>query len=140
MTKRCTVCGLIRAITFFGKRKQSGSYQYRSECNECRADKQKKRNQLMSLKQKSVIRDRFLTKTYGISLDIYNDMFTKQSGKCLGCEIHQSLLPKSLCVDHCHKSGKVRGLLCSNCNNAIGYVKENPNTLESLIKYLGVTN
>lgn len=47
---------------------------------------------------------------------------------------------KKICFDHCHKSGKFRGWICSNCNSALGYAKENIEILKSLILYLGKTN
>jgi hypothetical protein len=75
---------------------------------------------------------------FGISLEDYNRMFAEQKGLCLGCYTHQSALSKSLAVDHDHKTGKVRGLLCFRCNAALGCVKDNTQILERLIGYLNV--
>lgn len=50
------------------------------------------------------------------------------------CEICMKKL--QLAVDHCHKSGKVRGMLCSNCNNGLGRFKDNIKNLKNAIKYL----
>lgn len=57
---------------------------------------------------------------------------------CKRCKISKSLeeFHKKLSVDHCHKTGKVRGLLCSNCNTAIGLLKEDINVLKNAINYL----
>lgn len=63
-------------------------------------------------------------------------MFTSQEGKCLGCDKHQSEFTRNLVVDHCHKTSKVRGLLCWQCNSALGCIKDNAQTLSNLIKYL----
>lgn len=75
-------------------------------------------------------------KKYGVSQAEYDQMFENQEGKCLGCNRHQSKLTRNLCVDHCHTSGKIRGLLCYKCNSAIGYMEENIDTMHNLIKYL----
>jgi hypothetical protein len=64
--------------------------------------------------------DNSLRSRYGMTLDDYNDMFKEQKGSCAICKTHQVDLKGKLCVDHCHKSGKVRALLCYKCNNQVG--------------------
>jgi len=54
---------------------------------------------------------------YGITLDDYNEMLKKQSNKCKICKISPDNLKRKLCIDHCHETGKIRGLLCDKCNN-----------------------
>ena len=61
---------------------------------------------------------------YGITLDDYNKMFNEQEGKCAICQRHQNELKKILYVDHDHKTGEVRGLLCKNCNVALGFYEK----------------
>ncbi len=75
-------------------------------------------------------------KKYGISIEDYNETFTKQEGKCAICGTHQVELKKKLSIDHCHKTGKVRGLLCNNCNVGIGFLKEDIENLRCAILYL----
>jgi hypothetical protein len=76
-----------------------------------------------------------LLKTYNITLNDYNEMFKKQEGKCSICKKHQNELKKILYVDHDHKTGKVRGLLCKNCNVALGYYeKYDTNKFEAYLK------
>lgn len=77
-----------------------------------------------------------LKQTYGIDISIYNQMFKEQEGKCFGCKIHQNDLKSSLNVDHCHKTGKIRGLLCRKCNSVLGLANDNITILENLINYL----
>jgi hypothetical protein len=55
---------------------------------------------------------------------------------CKDCNIHQSDLNKALSVDHDHKTGKIRGLLCYNCNLALGHTMDNVEILKNLTKYL----
>ncbi len=46
------------------------------------------------------------------------------------------LKPQRCCVDHCHKTGKIRGLLCASCNGGLGLFKDNPQALANAILYL----
>lgn len=79
-------------------------------------------------KNKSVV----LKSLYGISLDEYNTMVKKQNHKCLICNIKA----KKLVIDHCHNTGKVRGLLCNACNMALGSFDDSVEKLNRAIKYL----
>jgi len=90
--------------------------------------------ELKDIKVQRTRKNRF--KNYQITEEEYNKLFENQSGKCLGCNIHQNDLSKKLCVDHCHETGKIRGLLCTPCNLAIGLVKDNVDVLKNLIIYL----
>jgi len=80
-------------------------------------------------------RDSSLQKTYGITLEDYNSMLTEQQGCCKVCGTHEGDLNQALAVDHCHKQGHVRALLCSNCNTALGLLKEDINIMRKLIEY-----
>jgi len=66
-----------------------------------------------------------LRRHYGITIEEYNHMFEKQKGCCAICGKHQleNTKGQALGVDHNHKTGQVRGLLCSPCNQAIGQLK-----------------
>ena len=65
-------------------------------------------------------------------------MFERQQGCCKVCGIHQTELKKPLFVDHCHITGKVRGLLYNKCNMALGFVNDDILILNSLIEYLKI--
>jgi 5-methylcytosine-specific restriction endonuclease McrA len=72
-----------------------------------------------------------LKKQYGITYEEYEDMLRQQEGKCVICgEV------RLLHVDHCHKTNRVRGLLCSSCNGGLGMFKDNKQTLAKAIEYL----
>lgn len=86
------------------------------------------------------IRNNKLKYRYGISLDDYNNMFTEQNGCCLICLKHQSVLNKALVVDHCHSTGKVRGLLCSTCNFALGFLEDDIPSINRALVYLKKNN
>jgi hypothetical protein len=84
--------------------------------------------------------DKDLQRKYGISLLDYSQMFMAQNGKCAICHNESGGTrngeQKALAVDHCHKTGKVRGLLCEACNQAIGKFREDKTILLSAIDYL----
>ncbi len=63
-------------------------------------------------------------------------MFEEQDGCCAICKRHQSEFTKSLFIDHCHKTNKVRGLLCHNCNIGLGSFKDNIELMKNGINYL----
>lgn len=80
-------------------------------------------------------RDKYLQKTYGISLNDYNKLLEKQGGKCKICGVVPNG-KNSLHVDHDHDNGFIRGILCFNCNDGIGKFKNNKDLLQSAINYL----
>lgn len=80
-----------------------------------------------------------LHERYGITLEQYGLMLEAQGG---GCKICGSSSPKrkgskNLVVDHCHISGRVRGLLCYRCNVGLGNFEDNPELLSKALQYLG---
>lgn len=81
-----------------------------------------------------------LKKLYGISKRGYAELFAAQDGRCAICEKQETTVIRGktlkLAVDHCHKGGKIRGLLCKDCNQAIGLMKDDPKRLRRAIAYL----
>lgn len=77
-----------------------------------------------------------LMKLYGITLEQYDEMLTKQKRCCAICGVKQPELGQSLHVDHCHTTKKVRGLLCHKCNRGVGLFKDSHKTLSRAAKYL----
>ena len=75
-------------------------------------------------------------KRFNITLEKYNEMFDNQKGCCAICGKHQSEFKKALCVEHCHTTGKVRGLTCHQCNTIIGMCYEDISILQNTINYL----
>lgn len=135
--KRCNTCGVAKKSTAFTKQKQrSGNFALMFECKECACIKQTKRHQKQTPEQKLRKKETFILRTYGITMREYNSLFEKQEGKCASCKIHQSELLKALVIDHCHKTMKVRGLLCAGCNLALGNVKESYDSLIALAAYV----
>lgn len=79
-----------------------------------------------------------LKKVFGITIEDYNNMFEAQSGVCAICGKPGN--PRKnhgrLFVDHNHKNGTVRGLLCHHCNTALGMANDDVDTLHAMIAYL----
>ncbi len=85
-------------------------------------------------------KDADLRRNYGVTLEWYRAKFDEQGGVCAICAQEETAVIRgkriSLAVDHCHDTGKVRGLLCRACNNAIGAMKHDPNLLKAAVAYL----
>lgn len=115
-----------------------------NKCKSCYSIKRKARYQRKDVKDKE--RQHFLRsyfkRAYGITYEQYQDLLIKQNGCCAICKKKESRInPKSkdvqqLSVDHCHKTGKIRGLLCSRCNLLLGRIDDDILLLEAFIDYL----
>lgn len=85
----------------------------------------------------------YLTRAYNITLDDYRGLLVTQGHKCAICGGEGFIMNKDrhklkLVVDHCHDTGRVRGLLCHNCNRALGLLKDSIATMNRAIDYLNV--
>ena len=162
-TKICTKCSEEKMLSEFNKHKnkKDGLSLY---CKKCRkqyrsANREKiaeKNAQYYSANREKVAQYRFANREkilekraqyrfanrekikntqlkyeYGITLEQYNKMAQEQNNVCLICKQE-----KKLVVDHCHDTGTVRGLLCSECNISIGLLKETPQYFVNAIQYL----
>ena len=81
-----------------------------------------------------------LLKHYNMTIEQYDSILKEQNNCCKICSTHESEFDKRLHVDHCHTTGKIRGLLCMACNILLGKAKDNINTLNNAIDYLNNNN
>ena len=81
------------------------------------------------------LRDAELKRNFGFGVETFREMEANQDGRCFICGERPE---KSLLVDHCHESGKVRGLLCRKCNSGIGMLKDSPKLLRIALEYLSL--
>jgi hypothetical protein len=88
--------------------------------------------------RKRAMRDLYYRRTFGISADDVDAMLEAQGGGCAICGERPARLA-SLHVDHCHVTGRIRGLLCLNCNQGIGKLGEDPERLRRAAEYLAGT-
>ncbi len=80
-------------------------------------------------------KDQQLRVKFGITIERYEEMSLEQEHKCAICG-QPSKAPRALAVDHCHNTGKVRGLLCGNCNLGMGKLNDSKELLMKAIMYL----
>lgn len=72
-------------------------------------------------------------KKYGITSEQYRDLLAQCGGKCMICRRQPD---KTIDIDHCHKTGRVRGLLCNGCNTGLAKFRDDATVLEAAIEYL----
>lgn len=98
----------------------------------------RKKNFEYRSKNRHLERNRRLINSYGISLQDFEKMRDLQEGKCAICsEVPpEPFGKKALCVDHNHKTGRVRKLLCNQCNRALGFLRDNIELVRSMESYL----
>lgn len=120
-SQTCKGCGEVKDLSAFNFRKDRGIY--RPVCNKCRAD--------------TVAAQR-----YNVTVGDIESLREKQANRCAICGIHAddvkhaSFTYNPLVIDHCHSSGKVRGLLCPPCNILLGHAKDSPKILLEAVQYL----
>lgn len=136
--KNCAQCKKTRLIKFFYKAKDTRTGFTRC-CKECDLKRLKESHKANPSNQR--IRD--YKKRFGdtFTLPMFKQMEKEQNNLCAICfreerAHHQSGTLKKLAVDHDHMTGKIRGLLCSACNTAIGKLRDNVEVLKSAINYL----
>ena len=105
-------------------------------------EKMRLRQQKLRDEQPEVLWDYYIRSKYGINATQYHAMYARQGGACKVCQryIKPALSGASradtAAIDHCHTTGKVRGLLCTQCNTGLGLFKDNPVNLARAIGYL----
>jgi len=138
----CKVCEKeLEATNFYWK--PDGKYKHSSLCRACyqlsrrayQQDYMKTYNKPEYCPEK---REESRIKSYGLSLQEYDDMMEAQGGGCAICGSSDPKTPRGgrFCVDHNHETNEVRGLLCSSCNRALGLFGDDPNVLSKAVVYL----
>lgn len=102
-------------------------------CKKCMREKQKE--YVRSPKGRLTYRRKHLKNNFDLTIEQYNQMFVDQNGVCAICG-NINTKGHRLCVDHNHKTGKVRGLLCVFCNIFAGYIEKYPEKIKQIKSYL----
>lgn len=148
-TRVCTKCNEEKPIEKFNLFFRKGKEYREHTCMACRQKKWRsnpenlakgvKRTKDWVANNKEHIkrgkRNRDLKRLYGIDTEQYNKMLQEQDHKCLICGAEHTE-EKYLHVDHCHTTGKVRGLLCGKCNTGLGLFNEDENLFDKATRYL----
>ena len=129
--KQCTKCKEWKQETEFFKDKQKSSG-YRPDCKTCNT----KRSTKWQIENKDKRASIQLKHQFGIKLDDYNKMLEKQNSKCAICTKDITEFKTRFHVDHCHKTGNIRALLCVNCNHGLGAFMDNEELLTKAKDYL----
>jgi hypothetical protein len=127
----CFACKEEKPISEYYK---SNTRYYQRECKACNKLRKAAWHKTDAGKLSST--NTKLKTRFGITLEDYNKMLEDQRGLCLICEESLSYNGHKLSVDHCHTTGKIRGLLCKACNFGLGHFKDNSELLVKAIKYL----
>lgn len=130
--KRCGKCKKDKDFKEF-RVKRDGYYH--SYCRDCCAVFQAKWRKANPGKISKINRKQTLKKYGGMTETEYETLLKSQNGGCAIC--NKKPENKHLAVDHCHKTGKVRGILCAQCNNAIGVLGDNLEGIMKAASYLG---
>lgn len=142
--KRCPRCGTEKPTGEFynNKAMPDGLYHYCKPCARARvrADYLSRYAAMNRHTKRAYDRHR----VFGITQEDYERMLAAQGGLCAICRQPESVIRGgrtiSLAVDHDHRTGRIRGLLCAACNKAIGYARDDPSLLQAAIAYLNQEN
>ncbi len=139
--KKCVVCLQEKPIeSFYNYKNSKDGKSYRcKECDNLAGKKWKSEN---PERARESARERNIKFKYGIDLTEYKELFKRQNEVCAICGVdHNNVTGDrfskiSFAVDHCHTTGKVRGILCNQCNRALGMFKDDVENLKKAMSYL----
>lgn len=138
--RRCSVCGQTKPFSDFYRDARRGYGARCKPCNAAQVSEYRRRNkEAINAHERQKYAsstdkwERHLKSKYGISLAKYAEMLEAQGGACGICKTAQE---ETLAVDHDHKTGAVRGLLCAKCNRMLGCASDSPSVLDAGAEYL----
>jgi hypothetical protein len=139
--KQCTKCREIKDISLFGTytSKQSrvrpdriGKTITSPVCKSCQALKSAEYRSRGGYKER--VRNNYLWDTHKLTTEEYNLLLAYQENVCQICKSSEK--NGTYHVDHCHRTGDIRGILCGSCNRGIGYLQDNLQIARSSVEYL----
>lgn len=138
LEKLCQICQQLKSLEDFPKQTK-GKLGRAFACIPCHREYMRKYQKDTYTVEKG--RHKNLKQHYSITSEEYDTMFIKQCGVCAACSRPETAIDsrtkqvKNLHIDHDHTTGKVRALLCQECNLAFGYMKEDPERIRLLMEY-----
>lgn len=134
--KKCKKCGVEKELSEFTAHKTTKD-KVNSQCRECDNARKRQEWKNKTEEEKKRFSRKCVLSVYGLSEEDYLKLLTDQNHKCAICGKDETVVPKKrLFVDHCHESGKVRGLLCHHCNAALGHMYDSTKNLLKAVDYL----
>ncbi len=134
-SKVCSICKEEKHLTDFHLRSLSKDG-HASACKECNIKRTYEWAQKNSDKRTATYRKSSLKRTYGITLEQYDEMLEKQHHCCAICDRHEDQFKTRLAVDHNHKTGEIRGLLCNYCNHRVVGKHTDGDKLRQIAEYI----
>ena len=142
--KKCSRCKETKAVSDFPK-DRSMRDGIKGHCITCQrfyttdyrsrnANKVREYWRKYNIDNRDKIRNAALVRNFGITLRVYLRNLEKQGGGCAICGATPGR--RNFAVDHCHRTGKIRGILCHTCNVMLGSVEDSVTILQDAIKYL----
>lgn len=132
----CKVCGISKSLQEFGKSKRGEKFWYGRQCKFCRNKEYMEIYYQNHEERKKLLRQKVRKLYYGITEEDFQQMLLDQNYKCAICNADSPGGRGNWHVDHCHDTGKVRGLLCHCCNTGLGLFKDNEDLLLKARNYL----
>ncbi len=148
-TKYCRQCKTTKPIMEF-YRLRKDKPELRPHCKICNRKyfkiwriKNKDKDAARGRQRRKLLPERYKDydrkKVHGVAFGTYDKMLKEQSGLCAICKSDTPQSKRrSFSIDHCHKTGKIRALLCDPCNHGIGNFKDNADLLLAAIEYLKI--
>lgn len=137
--KKCSICRCEKPLEDFHVGRASCKVcreAYMSKWRDNNRAKMKKTKNNWKKRNPDKVKSSSLKSDYGIDLDKYKQLLLSQNNSCAICKRNQTEFKKALSVDHCHKTGYIRGLLCLKCNRSLGLLEDNPSLFRNAASYL----
>jgi Recombination endonuclease VII len=135
--KVCTKCLVWKEDKQYSQKNATGRKRaFQSRCKTCSIEDSVLWREKQSPER---LKDLYYKRTYNLSLNQFTTLLAQQEGLCAICKrqlVLENLTGDSAVVDHCHVSGKVRGILCNECNRGLGYFRDKISSLLSAATYL----
>ena len=139
--KKCTLCGVVKPTSEFYTHAQKPNC-FHSRCKTCSNNKaiESRRKKPLTVLQNKIYTLKYV---YKMTWEQYQTMMSSQAGACAVCHqqfemdgVHGRVGKNKPCVDHNHKTGQVRGIICGQCNRGIGFLGDDVERVRSALTYL----
>lgn len=131
ITVKCSKCGIFRKLADYHVN-LLGSFGVRKDCKECIKKYHADKKELDPIGTRIALKNTNLMRNYNITIEEYNKLLEEQEGKCAICD----KLMVEPHLDHDHSTGKIRALLCQQCNMGIGMFGDDPDLVVKAAAYL----
>ncbi|SRR6266581_1135395 len=133
----CSKCRIEKVLDEFYNAGKNSKFPW---CKACDRKRSREYQQALGKEERTRRkRSTWLSTAYGLTLKEYTELHDSQNGLCAVCR-KPNIKDHFLCVDHDHKTGQIRGLLCHRCNRSVGFAQDDPKILRQLADYIEAAN